>query len=270
MQNLKLAYIQTKLHWEDTKANLRHFDRLFKQFKQKNDLIVLPETFTTGFPVDPQIFAQPISGEAMEWMHEKAKQQNAVVCGSMLMKREGFFYNTFVWMRPDGSYELYDKGHVFRMGGEDEQIKPGLELLTVELRGWKIRPLICYDLRFPVWSHNSYKNGQWEYDMLIYVANWPAVRAHPWKQLLIARAIENQAIVLGVNRVGQDGLGNSYTGDSCLLDAKGQYLSQAFASKEMIIETVLKPEPIMDFRHKFNVGLDWDRFNIIHLSPDKM
>lgn len=269
MQSLKLAYIQANLIWEDTKANLEHFDRLFEQLNQHNDLIVLPETFTTGFPVDPAKFAQPLNGLAMDWMRQNAARLDAVICGSILMERDGFFYNTLVWMRPDGSFELYNKRHVFRMGGEHELINPGNEMITVVLKKWKIRPLICYDLRFPVWSHNRYSNGSWDYDLLLYVANWPAVRSYPWKQLLIARAIENQAYVLGVNRVGVDGLKNHYSGDSCLLDAKGNYSSQAIASKEMIVESELDADALQLFRDKFNVGLDWDQFNIIHLSPDK-
>ncbi|MDO8897587.1 MAG: amidohydrolase [Bacteroidales bacterium] len=268
MQDLKIAYFQSDLHWENPEANRNHFDKMFALMKQQNDLIVLPETFNTGFPVDPALFAETVQGPTIEWMHKHAADFNTVICGSILLSEAGKFYNTLIWMRPDGTFETYYKRHVFRMGGEHKLIEPGKKLLSVELKGWKIRPLICYDLRFPVWSKNNYTDGSWDYDLLIYIANWPAVRALPWKQLLIARAIENQSYVLGVNRIGKDGPGNLYSGDSCLLDAKGLILSQASAEKEMIVESVLSYPELLIFREKFNVGLDWDRFNILLLPPD--
>ncbi len=268
MQSLKIAYIQADLYWENPEANMAHFDQLFNRLKQENDLIVLPETFTTGFPVDPKRFAQPLDGTAMHWMAKRAASLDSVICGSILLEQQGRFTNTLVWMRPNGRYELYAKRHVFRMGGEHQLIDPGNYLLTVELKGWRIRPMICYDLRFPVWSRNSYRNGVWGYDLALYVSSWPTVRSYPWKQLLIARAIENQACVLGVNRVGEDGLGNSYTGDSALIDAKGYYVSQAATSEEEIVESELDPKHLLEFREKFMVSLDWDEFKILHLPPD--
>lgn len=269
MQNLNIAYFQVHLHWENAALNRNHLDRLFAQLQQKPDLIVLPETFNTGFPVDPRQFSETIQGPTVEWMQLRAAQYNAVICGSILLAENGLFYNCLIWMRPDGSFSTYAKRHVFRMGGEHELIAPGNELLTVELKGWKIRPLICYDLRFPVWSRNTFENGNYSYDLLIYIANWPAIRAYPWKQLLIARAIENQSFVLGVNRVGVDGIGNTYSGDSCLLNAKGEALSQTISEKEIIIETRLEFSDLLIFREKFNVALDWDRFNIILLPSSK-
>lgn len=266
MQDLRIAYLQANLIWENPQANLRLFDNLMQQQTQPNDLIILPETFTTGFPVDPHVFAEELNGPAMIWMRAKAQQYNAVVCGSILLRDCVNFFNCFIWMRPDGSYETYAKGHVFRMGGEHEQITPGDQLLTVELNGWKIRPMICYDLRFPVWCRNASLDGVFAYDLLLFVANWPSVRSWPWKQLLIARAIENQSYVIGVNRVGVDGLNYNYTGDSCVLDAKGFMVSQAVAEKEMLVEVSLNYAELLIFREKFNVALDWDRFNILHLS----
>lgn len=268
MQDLNIAYLQTALHWEDSTANHKHFDVLLEQQKQHNHLIVLPETFTTGFPVDPHVFAEAIDGPSVQWMREKATQFQSVICGSLLISEGGKYYNCLVWMRPDGSFERYHKRHVFRMGGEHERIEAGDALLHVELNGWKIRPLICYDLRFPVWSRNKVEQGVFDYDLLIYVANWPKVRAWPWKQLLIARAIENQAYVLGVNRVGKDGLGFDYNGDSALLDAKGMYVSQAYAEKECLVETTANHAELLVFRDKFNTSLDWDGFNILHLPVD--
>lgn len=267
MSDLTIAYLQTALHWEDAENNHQHFERLFNQLKSQPDLVVMPETFNTGFPVDAVRYAQPLEGASMQWMAAQSARLNAVVCGSLLIKQNNSYQNTFVWMRPNGSYALYAKRHVFRMGGEHELIAPGNSLLTVELKGWRIRPMICYDLRFPVWSRNTYENNSWAYDLLIYVANWPAVRSYPWQQLLIARAIENQSYVLGVNRIGTDGTGNAYSGHSCLIDAKGEYISQAIAEKESVIENVISLDELLIFRRKFNVGLDWDAFNMLHLPP---
>lgn len=262
MQDLRIAYVQSDLFWENPAANRKHFESVLKGLKTQPDLIVLPETFTTGFPVDPHHFAETLSGETILWMKAQAKKHQAVISGSILLQLDGFYQNTLIWMRPDGSFETYAKRHVFRLGGEHERIKPGDKPLFVELKGWKIKPLICYDLRFPVWSKNTYENGKFEYDFMFYVANWPAVRADPWRQLLIARSIENLAYVLGVNRVGSDPQGVVYQGDSMLLDFKGQPVSQAVAKKEILVESTLYAEQLQLFREKFNVGLDWDSFKI--------
>jgi predicted amidohydrolase len=260
MQDLKIAYIQTNLIWEDAQANRSAFSTKITELSEKTDLIVLPETFTTGFPVDPNQFAETSEGETIVWMKETAASTGSVICGSFLMKKHEKFYNTFVWMRPDGSFETYDKRHVFRMGGEHKHIEPGKKNIRIELKGWKIRPLICYDLRFPVWSRNSYKNGEFDYDLLIVVANWPAVRAYPWTQLLIARAIENQCFVLGVNRIGTDLNGIAYSGNSGLIDPKGKFVSSAEPSCEQTLIATLCANEILQFRKDFKVGLDWDDF----------
>lgn len=260
MQDLKIAYIQADLIWENAPANRSAFSNKISELSEKVDLIVLPETFTTGFPVDPIQFAETVEGETITWMKKTAELTGSVICGSFLMKRQENYYNTFVWMRPDGTFETYDKRHVFRMGGEHRHIKPGDKNIHTELNGWKIRPLICYDLRFPVWSRNSYQNGEFAFDLLIYVANWPAVRTYPWKQLLLARAIENQCFVLGVNRVGTDTNGIAYSGDSCLIDPKGKIVSMAEPSKDQQIITTLNANELLQFRKDFEVGLDWDNF----------
>jgi predicted amidohydrolase len=260
MQDLKIAYIQADLLWENPLANRIAFEKKIYGLSENVDLIVLPETFTTGFPVDPNQFAESNEGETIAWMRNIAATTNAVVCGSFLMKKEDKFFNSFVWMQPDGTFETYDKRHVFRMGGEHKHIEPGKKLLHTELKGWKIRPLICYDMRFPVWSRNRYQNDTFDFDLLIYVANWPAVRAYPWKQLTIARAIENQCFVLGVNRVGADFQGNNYSGDSCLIDPKGNIVSMATPSIEEVKITKLLAGDLLQFRENFQVGLDWDDF----------
>lgn len=263
MQDLAIAYLQTDLFWEDPQANRNHLEDLIDSVSSKPDLIVLPETFTTGFPVDPAHFAEKVNGPTMAWMAKIAMKMDAVVTGSILLERDTGFQNTLVWMLPDGQYMTYAKRHVFRMGGEHMLIKPGNDQLIVSLKGWKIKPLICYDLRFPVWSKNTYQNNEFGFDLLIYVANWPAVRAYPWKQLLVARAIENMSYVLGVNRIGSDAKGIAYEGHSRLISPKGQVLSQAVAKNEMVVESVLKKADLVDLRAKFNVGQDWDMFDLL-------
>lgn len=263
MQDLALAYIQTDLVWEQPEPNRDHLEELIGAISPGQDLIVLPETFTTGFPVDPASFAEDVGGPSMDWMAAMAARTKAVITGSILLKADNGFQNTLVWMQADGQFRTYAKRHVFRMGGEHELIQPGDTLLSVELKGWKIRPLICYDLRFPVWSKNTFKNDEFGYDLLIYVANWPAVRSYPWNQLLIARAIENMTYVLGVNRIGSDINGIAYDGYSQLISPKGLILSQAVAKKEAVIESVLSKADLVNLRTKFNVGPDWDSFDLL-------
>ena len=262
MQNLKVAIIQSDLLWEDIQGNLNHFDKHLNQISEKLDLILLPEVFNTAFPVDPVKYAEPINGSSMMWMKKKAIENQCVVAGSLLLKKEDGFYNTYISMKPDGSFDQYSKRHVFHLGDEADTINPGSERLIVNLKNWKIRPLVCYDLRFPVWSKNTYQAGKFEYDLLIYVANWPASRSYPWKQMLISRAIENQAYVIGVNRVGKDGAGNSYSGDSVLIDPKGKVINSLKPNQEEVVVVELSYSELESFRTKFNVGPDWDQFTI--------
>ncbi len=269
MQDLKIALLQCVLQSGSPQQNYRHLEELMKQQRVQNDLVLLPETFGTGFSADTEHFAEEREGPGMAWMQRMAQTYQTVVCGSLLLKQGKTYSNTLVWMRPDGSYETYAKRHVFRMGGEHEYITPGNTLQTVELKGWKVRPLICYDLRFPAWCRNSYSEGVYEYDLLLFVANWPAQRSWPWKQLLIARAIENISCVAGLNRVGNDEQGNSYTGDSVVLDARGIAVANATPGEETVLEARLSAAQLLDFRQKFKVALDWDRFNILHLSEGK-
>ncbi len=262
MNDLKILYIQADLVWENPGQNRINFEKKILEQGQDCDLIVLPETFTTGFPVDPAPFAEPADGETLAWMRRVTSQTGAVVTGSILLNENASYSNALIWMRPDGTYERYDKRHVFSMGGEHEKIKAGSHQLLVEIKGWKVKPMVCYDLRFPVWSKNRYEKGIFDYDLAIFVANWPAVRAYPWDVLLKARAIENQAFILGVNRVGVDGQGNTYNGHSKLIDAKGSVLSEAPENKEGSRRVSLSGKDLQEFREKFNVGRDWDRFDI--------
>ncbi len=262
MQNLEILYLQSNLVWENPVQNRINFEKKILAQGQCCDLIILPETFTTGFPVDPAPFAETTDGESLQWMQRLAAETGAVITGSLLLKEENNYFNSLIWMRPDGTFERYDKRHVFSMGGEHKHIKAGEQQLVVTLKGWKIRPLVCYDLRFPVWCKNRFENGAFEYDLAIFVANWPAVRAYPWDALLVARAIENQAYVLGVNRVGLDGQGNNYNGHSKLIDAKGKVVSEAPENSEAAMRVTLSGTQLREFRNKFNVGRDWDRFEI--------
>lgn len=261
MQDLKILALQSDLVWEDPNANREQFAKNISSYFNDHDLIILPETFTTGFPVDPQLHAETENEDTIVWLKVLAKNYNCVITGSILLSRDNSFSNTLVWMEPTGNYSFYDKRHVFSMGGEHKRIKPGDYKLVTKLKGWKIRPMICYDLRFPVWSKNTYNDG-FEYDVAIYVANWPAVRSYPWKTLLLARAIENQSYVIGVNRVGYDGPGNHYSGDSLIIDPKGKIISQGNESEEVALSATLSMEGLKQFRSNFNVGPDWDEFEI--------
>jgi len=262
MQDLKILGLQSNLVWENPQANMENFERIINENFDAHDLVILPETFTTGFPVNPEKLAEEIEGPSLAWMQKIALEFKTTLTGSFLLKTESGFSNSLFWVRPDKSFERYNKRHVFSMGGEHKSITAGKQQLTVELNGWKIRPMICYDLRFPVWSKNKYINGSFEYDLAIYVANWPAVRSYPWQQLLIARAIENMACIVGINRVGTDGPGNNYSGNSMFVDAKGNVLKEGNADEEITLSHSFSSEEITSLRKKFNVGLDWDNFEI--------
>lgn len=262
MQDLKIALVQSDIVWEDAQANLKHFDTLLGEIKEPVDLVILPEVFNTAFPVDPEKFAETIDGLTMNWLEEKAAQLNCTLTGSILLKKPEGYFNTLISMKPDGTFDEYSKRHVFHLGDEADTITPGNKRIIIQLKDWKIRPMVCYDLRFPVWSKNTYTDEIFEYDLLIYVANWPASRSYPWKQLLIARAIENQAYVIGVNRIGKDGMGNDYSGDSMVIDPKGQIEHLLTPNQEEMVIVKLSLSPLNAFRHKFNVGPDWDKFTI--------
>ncbi|MBC8321019.1 MAG: nitrilase family protein [Bacteroidetes bacterium] len=263
MQDLNILALQADLFWENPEKNRAAFEKRIEREFNSHHLIILPETFTTGFPVDPYRFSENIDGPTVKWMRQISAKYNSVIIGTLLINTDDKYANTLVWMYPDGSFKFYKKRHVFSMGGEHEKITAGSEKLIINYMGWKIRPMICYDLRFPVWCKNNFdlKRG-FEYDMAIYVSNWPAVRSYPWKTLLLARAIENQAYVIGLNRVGTDGPGNKYSGDSMIVDAKGVVIKAGTESKEEALSIKLSYSSLIDFRNKFNVGLDWDKFTI--------
>lgn len=260
MNNLIVTIIQTHLYWEDSVKNIAHFDAKINAIIEPTDIIVLPEMFTTGFTMNPKLLAEDHGGMGLQWMIQKSKEKNCVIVGSISIKESDKFYNRLYWVKPDGCYEFYDKRHLFKMGNEHHYYTAGDKKILIEYKGWKICPLICYDLRFPVWSRNRKNNT---YDVLIYVANWPEVRAYPWKQLLIARAIENQAYVVGVNRIGEDGNAISHSGDSSVINPKGELII-AMQSNQDITETVSLSYPyLQDFRKAFPVILDGDEFEVL-------
>lgn len=262
MEDLKIAFIQSNLIWENPSENLAAFDKKIADIKEKPDIVLLPEMFNTAFSINPAICAENINGITFNWMKNKASAYKCIIAGSLLISENSKFYNRLIWMQPDGNYSFYDKRHLFRMSEEFKIIDGGNKRTIVELKGWKINLNICYDLRFPVWSRNTFKNGAYEYDLLINVANWPASRSYIWQTLLKARAIENQTYVVGVNRVGNDGFGTPHSGDSMIVDPLGNILQQATASMEEAIIQTISADFIKEFRNKFTVGLDWDQFEI--------
>ncbi|MDO6390455.1 amidohydrolase [Pontibacter sp. BT731] len=257
MQDLRITIIQTALHWQDAPANRNMFSEKLATVAPATDLIVLPEMFTTGFSMDAAGLAEDAEGPTLQWMQEEAARYSAVLTGSVMVKEGDNYYNRLYWVRPDGSYEHYDKRHLFRMAKEHHSYTPGKEKLLIELKGWNICPLVCYDLRFPVWSRNT--NSQ--YDLLLYVANWPKPRANAWSTLLQARAIENLSYVVGVNRVGTDGNGHPYSGDSAIIHPKGHKLLETTEAEGIHTITLSKQE-LTDFREAFPAHLDADDFTL--------
>ena len=258
MQDLKVTIIQSELHWENIDANLAMFEEKIWQINEKTDLIVLPEMFSTGFTMNVASLAEPMNSKTFRWMKQMAEQTGAVITGTFIAKEKDRYYNRLIWMMPNGEYKYYDKRHLFRMAKENETFSGGTDKVIVELKGWRILPLICYDLRFPVFSRQG-KNLS--YDCLIYVANWPARRNLAWNTLIKARAIENLSYVVAVNRVGEDGNKLSYSGDSSLIQPDGETI---FTDKggETIVTVLLKADFIQEFRKNFPAFLDADEFEI--------
>jgi predicted amidohydrolase len=246
------------LAWEDRAANLDHFAAEIGKLAEAVDLFVLPEMFTTGFSMQPERVAEPEATDTQSWLQQRAREANAAIVGSVATESDGRFVNRLLWATPDGRIAHYDKRHLFRMGREDQHYAAGTRTLVVEWGGFRIAPLICYDLRFPVWSR---RRASYNYDLLLYVANWPAARRYPWQQLLRARAIENQAFVAGCNRVGADGNGVAHAGDSVILDAMGQPLAE-LAETPGVVQAELDLQSLRDFRERFPAHLDADRFTL--------
>ncbi|WP_129211725.1 amidohydrolase [Candidatus Pseudomonas adelgestsugas] len=257
LPNLNIALVQTILMWHDRQANLKHFELLLEQTKDA-DLIVLPEMFTTGFSMASKTLAEPENGPTYQWLQVQAAKYNAVITGSVIIHvADGSHRNRLLWAQPNGEVLHYDKRHLFRMAGELNYYTPGEYQMLFELNGWRIRPLICYDLRFPVWSYDIHHT-----DLLLYIANWPGVRRHHWNRLLPARAIENLCYVAALNRVGTDGNGLTYTGDSQILDFQGDTLLNA-GNAEVVFSSCLNAVELAKYRIRFPVKLDADKFQLL-------
>ncbi|MEO6925376.1 MAG: amidohydrolase [Rhodanobacter sp.] len=261
MLPLKVALVQGATRWHDAPANRDYYAGLVRQ-AVGSDLILLPETFLSGFSNDTRSAAERMDGEGVTWLRALATEVGAVICGSLAIREEETVFNRLFWARPDGSFAQYDKRHLFRMAGEHTRYGGGSERLIVELKGWRILPQVCYDLRFPVWLRNRRLEsavGGMDYDLALFVANWPAPRRQPWRTLLRARAIENLSYVIGVNRVGVDGNDIPYAGDSAVIDPVGEPLIELGAQEQMVMLT-LDPAPLLAHRKRFPAWMDADAF----------
>lgn len=264
MQALRVALVQGATRWHDPRANQEYYAGLVRKVARLSDLAVLPETFLTGFTNDTAGHAEPADGEGLGWMRALAAETGVVITGSLIVRDGDACYNRLYWVQPDGETQSYDKRHLFRMAGEHQHFAGGERQLTVSLKGWRIRPLVCYDLRFPVWSRNrrdEAAEGGMDYDLALYVANWPAARRHAWRTLLRARAIENLSFSLGVNRAGTDGNGHQYAGDSCVIDPLGEALLE-FGAEERVETVTLDAARLLEHRQRFPAWMDADSFEL--------
>lgn len=257
--SLTLSLIQPHMAWEDKQANLQHLEALVASIPAPRQVVLLPEMFSTGFSMKPEPLAEPMDGPTVRWMESIARRHRIILCGSVIIQEDGHYYNRLIWMQPDGVHYHYDKRHLFSYAGEQEAYTPGQSKLIVQVNGWRICPLICYDLRFPVFSRND---AAQPYDLLIYVANWPEKRRTAWQTLLRARAIENQCYVAGVNRVGTDGNGHPYVGDSALIDPLGATIWEE-SGAECVRTFTLEHSLLTDYRAAFPALKDADSFRLL-------
>lgn len=265
MQDLRISLVQGATLWHDPAGNRDYYAELIAPLAGASDLVILPETFTSGFSNDAIDKAEDMQGPTVAWVREQAARLGAAVTGSVQMRTEQGVFNRLLWATPDGGLQHYDKRHLFRYAGEHKRYAAGRQRLTVEWKGWRINPQVCYDLRFPVFTRNRYdveRAGQLDFDLQIFVANWPAARAYAWKTLARARAIENLCYVAAVNRVGTDGNGLEYSGDSALLDFLGQPLVESGDGVEGVVSAVASASALAEHRQRFPAMLDADRFQI--------
>ncbi|MHC9085438.1 amidohydrolase [Luteimonas sp. RIT-PG2_3] len=268
-QDLRVSLVQGATRWHDPAGNRDYYARLIAPLHGITDLVLLPETFTSGFSNDAIGNAETMDGPTVAWIREQASRLGAAVCGSVQLRAKDAagvdqVFNRLLWATPDGGLLHYDKRHLFRYAREHERYAAGQDRLVVEWNGWRICPLVCYDLRFPVYSRNRFdveRPGQLDYDLLLYVANWPSARAYPWKTLLRARAIENLCYVAGLNRVGSDGNGLHYAGDSAVIDFLGHAVSEC-TDEEVVVTTTLQAAELAAHRERFPAMLDGDAFEL--------
>ena len=258
MQTLTITIIQANLFWENKKANLEMLTQKINSITTATELVVLPEMFSTGFSMQPEILAETMDGETMNWMKNIATTKKIILTGSIIIKEENKFYNRLIWMLPTGQYYHYDKRHLFAFANEHQHYTAGNKRVIAQVKGWKINLQVCYDLRFPVWARQA---NEAEYDVLLYVANWPERRSHAWKTLLTARAIENQSYVVAVNRVGNDGNNIYHSGNSMVIDAQGNELYHK-TDEEDVFTITLQKEALQEVRNKFPFLKDADKFSL--------
>ena len=274
MSNLTVTTVQANLTWENKEANLEMFGDRIRSHREKKELVILPEMFSTGFSMNPSALAEPMDGPTITWMKTIAAEQKIILTGSIIVVEDGAYYNRLIWMLPNGEFGYYDKRHLFAYAGEDKFYKPGSKRLIASVKGWKINLQVCYDLRFPVWARQSDSSFAQvttapserihkgvEYDLLVYVANWPEKRSLAWKTLLQARAIENQCYVVGVNRVGNDGNDIYHSGDSTIIGPMGEIL-YAKAHEEEVASTMLDKIKLNEVRERLPFLNDADDFLI--------
>lgn len=261
---LPVTLIQADLAWENPKENFQKFEKIFDGVSAETELIILPEMFATGFSMQPGNFEKPVGENAFLWMQKQAKQLQKIIVGSLLFEENKKYYNRMLWMRPDGSFESYDKRHLFQMGHEDRVMTAGKKKTIATHKGVKFLTQICYDLRFPVWTKNRFNDQtkSYDYDVIIYVANWPEIRKTAYMNLLKARAIENQAFVIWVNRTGVDGHGIVHSGDTQIIDPQGRLFKIMPPHQEGLLQANLNIDFLTKYRQEFQVGLDWDTFNL--------
>jgi omega-amidase len=258
MNELRVTLVQTNLYWEDVDANMTHLGKCLGGISN-TDVVVLPEMFATGFSMNAGPLASDSYKKGLALMQETAAAKQFAVGGSLICEEGGLYYNRFLWVEPDGSVQYYNKRHLFTLGGESDHYTKGTKNLHIRYKGWTIMPLVCYDLRFPVWSRNASKDP---YDLLIYAANWPEKRIGQWDKLLPARAIENQCYVVGLNRVGKDGNGHNYTGHSAALDYRGE--GEVLESNKEVIHTVVfKKDELDAYRQQLPFLNDADAFEVM-------
>lgn len=266
MSTLTISTIQSNLFWEDKTANLQMLQKKIDSIEEKTEIVILPEMFTTGFSMNAASLAETMNGETVEWMKMLSNKNGIVLTGSVMIEEAGKYYNRLIWMLPNGQYGYYDKRHLFAYGEEDQHYSAGSKRLIASVKGWKINLQVCYDLRFPVWARqsplSSRRGVEAEFDVLIYVANWPERRSHAWKTLLCARAIENQCYVVGVNRVGDDAKNIHYSGNSLVIDPLGEVLYH-MADEEDINTITLSKNKLEEVRMKFPFLNDADEFTIL-------
>jgi omega-amidase len=263
MSSLTFTIIQANLKWEQKAANLQMLEEKINAIQQKTEVVILPEMFSTGFSMNAQQLAERMDGDTVQWMKRISSEKKIILTGSVIIAEGGHYYNRLVWMLPNGQFGFYDKKHLFAYAGEDKYYTSGNKRLIASVKGWKINLQVCYDLRFPVWSRQSGKYDSLEYDVLIYVANWPEKRSGAWKTLLQARAIENQSFCIGVNRVGIDGNEVCYSGDSMVVSAAGETLYHK-THEEDVYTITLQKEDLQKVRDDMPFWKEADSFKILN------